>query len=841
MSTLFVNTISPNSGDTVSVSGSLFVSGTINLGDANTDSVSFGADVSSSIIPDAADIYDLGSVSKPWRKLHGTASAASHSLTATTAATSSHLEIGGFTRSTISASFGSLNITNNITASAISCSGTIIADAFQSTGNDDTLSFEDNLRVSGSIVASSVLSGSSAAIDGDVTVGDDLSLISDSAVFNMGAGNDFKITHDGTTGAHITGNPILVHSLESTLSLSGSAAVINATTGDVSISAGDDIALSAADDISLTSTSEDGLITLHSAHTAGQSILIDANAAAGSILDVDAGILDIDVQGAATLDAVGIALNAGSGELDLTTIGTLDVNANALDMDLTDSSDITLTSSEAAEDLTISQVGANDSSIIITAAGTGADAIKLDATAGSMLIAPSLADEKTLKIGKNGAAEMVFSPHGTAASEKISITNTAGTADDAVSINAALGAITLESLQTIIESEHPKLTVKSNAASGDGSIIFKSGDGSTMATIRCDVTSNVMNHLAIGSGTNDTHLVLDANGKIGLGVQTPGEVLTVAGNISASGALTAGALTANGAVDLNATTLDIDASGLVTIDSVGLSIDSAGVAANITSTTDGAAEDFTIALAGATDSSLILSSTGTGADALQITTTAGGIDISATGNAAGEDIDISSAASVNVTATENAANAIYLRANGGTSETIKIHSDQGTGAGSVEITSDAGSIDINSGDNITVDAADDITVTADNVSMVANVTAAKIQSPTTAVTATDAGAAIPAGTAVALVNADSDANHIVILPAPVVGNIIHIIENGTTGYELRTSTPASIGINGGTASNGESAIAGAITYVRCVCVSSTSWIATQFDADGDESKVEAAA
>ena len=79
-----------------------------------------------------------------------------------------------------------------------------------------------------------------------------------------------------------------------------------------------------------------------------------------------------------------------------------------------------------------------------------------------------------------------------------------------------------------------------------------------MATIRCDVTSNVMNQLSIGSGTNETHLVLDANGKIGLGVQTPGEVLTVTGNISASGALTAGALTANGAVDLNATTLDID-------------------------------------------------------------------------------------------------------------------------------------------------------------------------------------------------------------------------------------------------------------------------------------------
>ena len=45
---------------------------------------------------------------------------------------------------------------------------------------------------------------------------------------------------------------------------------------------------------------------------------------------------------------------------------------------------------------------------------------------------------------------------------------------------------------------------------------------------------------------------------------------------------------------------------------------------------------------------------------------------------------------------------------------------------------------------------------------------------------------IAAGTSVVLVDADSDANHIIILPAPVVGNIITIIENGTTGYELRT-------------------------------------------------------
>ena len=117
---------------------------------------------------------------------------------------------------------------------------------------------------------------------------------------------------------------------------------------------------------------------------------------------------------------------------------------------------------------------------------------------------------------------------------------------------------------------------------------------------------------------------------------------------------------------------------------------------------------------------------------------------------------------------------------------------------------------------------------------------AGVQSSAVSVTATDAGAAIPAGTAVALIDADSDANHIVILPAPVVGNIIHLIESGTTGYELRSSAPASIGINGGTGSNVESAVAGATTYTRCVCVSATSWICNTFDADGDEAKLEAA-
>lgn len=84
-----------------------------------------------------------------------------------------------------------------------------------------------------------------------------------------------------------------------------------------------------------------------------------------------------------------------------------------------------------------------------------------------------------------------------------------------------------------------------------------------------------------------------------------------------------------------------------------------------------------------------------------------------------------------------------------------------------------------------------------------------------------------------------NANKIIILPAPTPGRVVRII-NGATGYELRTSNPATISLNGGAAENAESAI-GANMVVEARCVSPTKWIANQYAADGTESKVEAAA
>jgi len=69
-----------------------------------------------------------------------------------------------------------------------------------------------NTTASSSATTGALIVGGGAGIAADLFVGDDLTLSSDSAVFNMGAGNDFTITHDGTTGATIAGNPLTLDS-----------------------------------------------------------------------------------------------------------------------------------------------------------------------------------------------------------------------------------------------------------------------------------------------------------------------------------------------------------------------------------------------------------------------------------------------------------------------------------------------------------------------------------------------------------------------------------------------------------------------------------------------------
>ena len=57
-------------GGDLDVTGNVTIGGNITIGDADTDSININADLTSSLIPNADDTYDLGSASKQWRNLY---------------------------------------------------------------------------------------------------------------------------------------------------------------------------------------------------------------------------------------------------------------------------------------------------------------------------------------------------------------------------------------------------------------------------------------------------------------------------------------------------------------------------------------------------------------------------------------------------------------------------------------------------------------------------------------------------------------------------------------------------------------------------------------------------
>ena len=107
----------------------------------------------------------------------------------------------------------------------------------------------------------------------------------------------------------------------------------------INIDSSGGVDIDAADEITLTTTTADGHISLVSAHTAGVAVHIDANTNAGSIVDIDAGILQIDATGVAGINSGGtlslgtansnVAVNIGHGNSEVTVGDNLNISGNA--------------------------------------------------------------------------------------------------------------------------------------------------------------------------------------------------------------------------------------------------------------------------------------------------------------------------------------------------------------------------------------------------------------------------------------------------------------------------------------------------------------------------------
>jgi len=165
------------------LSGDLTLGGDITIGDAATDSLVITADLSSSLIPDASDTYNLGSATQRWNNLFlsgsisasggphhlgGNVGLGNYAPTTTLSVTgdisgssqliilgnitgSGNLEVAGNISgsATSTGSFGYLYVAGNITAS-----GTIRADAFQSVTGGTTIAFNDDINITGNITGS---------------------------------------------------------------------------------------------------------------------------------------------------------------------------------------------------------------------------------------------------------------------------------------------------------------------------------------------------------------------------------------------------------------------------------------------------------------------------------------------------------------------------------------------------------------------------------------------------------------------------------------------------------------------------------------------------------------
>jgi hypothetical protein len=83
------------------------------------------------------------------------------------------------------------------------------------------------------------------------------------------------------------------------------------------------------------------------------------------------------------------------------------------------------------------------------------------------------------------------------------------------------------------------------------------------------------------------------------------------------------------------------------------------------------------------------------------------------------------------------------------------------------------------------------------------------------------------------------ANNILILPPPVPGRIV-VLAGTATGGELRSSNPATIGINGGVGVDAESAIA-ANMMVIAICESATNWKGFTIASNGTVTTLQVAA
>lgn len=244
------------------IAGNINLGGNISVGDASTDFVSFGADISSSFIPDVNDAFDLGSTTKAWRELYvsGTAHIQDLNLEGGLSVNSlalpgdltvsgttdlkGNVTLGDASSDTITVNSGDIelsNIPDGDTAIFIGLDGNnkLVQDTLDSRVQGDTLLDNNGTPLTANRIPFAV-DGDSLQDDADLTYNSTTNVIS---VGSSTIGNDISaassLTSVGTTelkgavGINSTLNVTGSAQLKSTLDVDGESTLASAIVEDL--------------------------------------------------------------------------------------------------------------------------------------------------------------------------------------------------------------------------------------------------------------------------------------------------------------------------------------------------------------------------------------------------------------------------------------------------------------------------------------------------------------------------------------------------------------------------------------------------------------------------------
>jgi len=281
---------------------------------------------------------------------------------------------------------------------------------------------------------------------------------------------------------------------------------------------------------------------------------LELTGAAASTWKTTAGLINIDSE-ASTVEIdghSGVNIVGNAAEVDITTSGAVDINSagftldgTTLSIDGTDDSNVTVTGS--GKDLTLSAVGGGTQQLIMSSAGTAADALTITASAGGIDISASgAAAGEDIDIVATGSSVKITSTENVA--DAIVLSATQGGID--ISAMASAG----EDIDITATGSSVNLTSTENAANA----IYLRANGGTSETIKI--------YSDQGTGATSVYLLSDVGGitidgdtdhgvRINTNVSaapvvighstsevTVGDNLTVTGDLSVSGSISYAAL-----------------------------------------------------------------------------------------------------------------------------------------------------------------------------------------------------------------------------------------------------------------------------------------------------------